>query len=86
MLCSDDEYMLDGQEVYSLDYRPIEGDVSLPQNAFRAASFMPQGRTMFTCHYTKSCMCRHIGASFKGHLLQASNLGSLRARPVGLDF
>jgi len=43
MQCSEDEYMMDGQ-VYSLDYRPIEGDVSLPQNAFRAASFMPQGK------------------------------------------
>ena len=43
MQCSDDKYMLDGQ-VYSLDYRPIEGDVSLPQNVFHAPSFIPQGK------------------------------------------
>ncbi|XP_045030990.1 rho GTPase-activating protein 190-like [Daphnia magna] len=33
-LCDEDEYEMDNQ-VYSLDYRIIDGDVSLPQNSFR---------------------------------------------------
>lgn len=41
-LCDEDEYELDNQ-VYSLDYRIIDGDVSLPQNSFRTAEFTPQG-------------------------------------------
>lgn len=41
-LCDEDEYEMDNQ-VYSLDYRIIDGDVSLPQNSFRTAEFTPQG-------------------------------------------
>lgn len=41
-LCDEDEYEMDNQ-VYSLDYRIIDGDVSLPQNSFRTADFTPQG-------------------------------------------
>lgn len=41
-LCDEDEYELDNQ-IYCLDYRIIDGDVSLPQNSFRTADFTPQG-------------------------------------------
>lgn len=41
-LCDEDEYEMDNQ-VYSLDYRIIDGDVSLPQNSFRTSEFTPQG-------------------------------------------
>ena len=41
-LCDEDEYEMDNQ-VYSLDYRIIDGDVSLPQNSFRTTEFTPQG-------------------------------------------
>ncbi|XP_046439923.1 rho GTPase-activating protein 190-like isoform X3 [Daphnia pulex] len=41
-LCDEDEYEMDNQ-VYSLDYRIIDGDVSLPQNSFRTTDFTPQG-------------------------------------------
>ena len=41
-LCDEDEYEMDNQ-VYSLDYRIIDGDVSLPENSFRTAEFTPQG-------------------------------------------
>ena len=41
-LCDEDEYEMDNQ-VYSLDYRIIDGDVSLPENSFRTPEFTPQG-------------------------------------------
>ena len=41
-LCIDDDYQLDGA-TYSLDYRPIDGDVALPQNSFTTANFLPHG-------------------------------------------
>ena len=41
-LCSEDEYR-HNNEVYSLDYRPIDGDVSLEQNALATANFKPHG-------------------------------------------
>lgn len=40
--CDEDEYEMDNQ-IYSLDYRIIDGDVSLPQNSFRTPDFTPQG-------------------------------------------
>jgi len=42
--CEDDEYQIDCQ-VYSLDYRIIDGDVSLPQNSFRTSEFLPHGKS-----------------------------------------
>ena len=42
VLCVDDEYPLEGQ-IYSLDYRTIEGDVSLPHNSFKTQDFIPNG-------------------------------------------
>lgn len=43
--CIDDEYTFD-DIIYSLDYRPIDGDVSRPQNAFCTADFLPHGGLM----------------------------------------
>ncbi|CAB3372514.1 Hypothetical predicted protein [Cloeon dipterum] len=40
--CEDDEYEFDCQ-TYGLDYRIIDGDVSLPQNSFRTSDFLPHG-------------------------------------------
>ncbi len=44
VLCVEDEYTLDGQ-IYSLDYRTLEGDVSLPHNAFKTTDFTPNGKS-----------------------------------------
>ncbi len=41
-LCREDEFEHEGQ-VFSLDYRVICGDVSLPENAFRTQDFLPHG-------------------------------------------
>ena len=38
----DDEFEHEGQ-IFSLDYRTISGDVSLPENAFRTQDFLPHG-------------------------------------------
>lgn len=40
--CDDDEYEIDGH-LYSLEYRIIDGDVSLPQNSFQSTDFLPHG-------------------------------------------
>ena len=45
-LCVDDEYHLDNT-VYSLDYRPIDGDVSREQNALATANFRPHGKNIY---------------------------------------
>ena len=42
-ICADDEFKLDGL-CYSLDYRPIDGDVSREQNALATANFKPHGK------------------------------------------
>ena len=47
--CEDDEYEVDN-EVYSLDYRTIDGDVSLPQNSFKTQDFLPHGKFVFDYH------------------------------------
>ena len=47
--CEDDEYEVDN-EVYSLDYRTIDGDVSLPQNSFKTQDFLPHGMFVFVYH------------------------------------
>ncbi|KAM9326891.1 rho GTPase-activating protein 35 [Gastrophryne carolinensis] len=42
-LCTnDDKYVIDGK-TYELSLRPIEGNVRLPVNAFRTATFLPHG-------------------------------------------
>ncbi|CAL1547999.1 unnamed protein product [Lymnaea stagnalis] len=41
-LCTDDEYTIENT-TYSLDYRPIDGDVSREQNALATANFRPHG-------------------------------------------
>ncbi|RXG52306.1 Rho GTPase-activating protein [Armadillidium vulgare] len=40
--CEDDELEVDN-EIFTLDYRIIDGDVSLPQNAFKTSEFVPHG-------------------------------------------
>nr|CAD7577933.1 unnamed protein product [Timema californicum] len=40
--CDEDEYEIDCQ-LYSVDYRIIDGDVSLPQNSFKTPDFSPNG-------------------------------------------
>ncbi|XP_065352471.1 rho GTPase-activating protein 190 isoform X6 [Cloeon dipterum] len=49
--CEDDEYEFDCQ-TYGLDYRIIDGDVSLPQNSFRTSDFLPHGD-----HSEHGCFC-----------------------------
>ncbi len=44
--CRDDEFEHEGQ-VFSLDYRTVSGDVSLPENAFRTQDFLPHGKTLW---------------------------------------
>jgi len=43
MQCTEEEYTLDG-ELFSLDYRTIDGDVSLPDNSFKTNHFLPHGK------------------------------------------
>jgi hypothetical protein len=50
-LCEDDEYEFECQ-TYGLDYRIIDGDVSLPQNSFRTSDFLPHGE--YSC--AKCCL------------------------------
>ena len=42
MQCIEDEYMLEN-ELFTLDYRIIDGDVTLPDNMFRTEQFRPHG-------------------------------------------
>jgi hypothetical protein len=41
--CDEDEYELDCH-LYTLDYRIIDGDVSLPENSFKGTDFLPNGK------------------------------------------
>lgn len=41
-MCIDDEFKV-AHRVYSLDYRPIEGDVTEEGNSFIAPNFKPHG-------------------------------------------
>lgn len=66
--CEDDEYEIDCQ-FYSLDYRIINGDVSLPHNSFRTADFIPHGSF---CVYSNADSFEYIRESLEKTLL--SNL------------
>jgi hypothetical protein len=45
--CDEDEYELDCR-LYTLDYKIIDGDVSLPENSFKGTDFVPNGElTLF---------------------------------------
>ena len=46
-LCNSDDEFLHQDEIFSLDYRCVSGDVSLPENAFRTQDFLPHGKTYF---------------------------------------
>ena len=41
--CIDDEFTC-GSRMYSLDYRPIDGDVTREQNSLSTANFKPHGK------------------------------------------
>lgn len=66
--CDDDEYEIDCQ-FYSLDYRIISGDVSLPHNSFRTSDFIPHGSF---CVYSNAESFEYIRESLEKKLL--SNL------------
>ncbi|XP_005097825.1 rho GTPase-activating protein 35 isoform X2 [Aplysia californica] len=63
-LCTDDEYRLEST-TYSLDYRPIDGDVSREQNALATANFKPHGclcvyNSEETLNYVKDSLERSL--------------------------
>ncbi|XP_066261136.1 rho GTPase-activating protein 190 [Euwallacea similis] len=66
--CDDDEYEIDCQ-FYSLDYRIISGDVSLPHNSFKTTDFVPHGSF---CVYSNAESFEYIRESLEKKLL--SNL------------
>ncbi|XP_052130418.1 rho GTPase-activating protein 190 isoform X12 [Frankliniella occidentalis] len=66
--CDDDEYEIDCQ-LYSLDYRIIDGDVSLPQNSFKTSDFVPHG---CFCVYSNPSTFEYVRESLEKTLL--SNL------------
>uniref|UniRef100_A0A1B6CUS5 Rho-GAP domain-containing protein n=1 Tax=Clastoptera arizonana TaxID=38151 RepID=A0A1B6CUS5_9HEMI len=66
--CEDDEYEIDCH-LYSLEYRIIDGDVSLPQNSFQSTDFLPHG---CFCVYSNSESFEYIRESLEKTLL--SNL------------
>ena len=43
-LCNTEDEFMHQDEVFSLDYRCVSGDVSLPENAFRTQDFLPHGK------------------------------------------
>ncbi len=43
-LCNSDDEFLHNDQVFSLEYRCVSGDVSLPENAFRTQDFLPHGK------------------------------------------
>ncbi|XP_047740422.1 rho GTPase-activating protein 190 isoform X3 [Hyalella azteca] len=60
-----DEVEVEG-EVYCLDYRTIEGDVTQPQNAFATPDFSPHG---VVCVYSTSAGLDYLRASLEHQLL-----------------
>ncbi|CAH1109193.1 unnamed protein product [Psylliodes chrysocephalus] len=66
--CDDDEYEIECQ-FYNLDYRVINGDVSLPHNSFRTSDFIPHGSF---CVYNNAQSFEYIRESLEKKLL--SNL------------
>ncbi|XP_076471931.1 rho GTPase-activating protein 190-like isoform X2 [Babylonia areolata] len=63
--CADDEYNWGGV-VYSLDYRPIDGDVSREQNALATANFKPHG---CLCVYNSEETLLYVERSLKQWLV-----------------
>ncbi|XP_063868029.1 rho GTPase-activating protein 190-like isoform X13 [Scylla paramamosain] len=64
-VCEDDEFELDNQ-VFSLDYRSIDGDVSLPQNSFKTPEFTPHG---VVCAYSNEASLEYVRESLEKSLL-----------------
>ena len=65
-LCNADDEFEDQNQIYSLDYRVISGDVSLPENAFRTQDFLPNG---CFCSYSDSRSFEYVRTSFEQTLL-----------------
>ena len=49
-LCNSADEFMHQDEVFSLDYRRVSGDVSLPENAFRTQDFLPHGKPYTYIH------------------------------------
>ncbi|XP_069168244.1 rho GTPase-activating protein 190 isoform X17 [Procambarus clarkii] len=64
-VCEDDEFELDNQ-IFSLDYRSIDGDVSLPQNSFKTPEFTPHG---VVCAYSNEASLEYVRESLEKSLL-----------------
>ena len=64
----DDEFEHQNQ-IFSLDYRTVSGDVSLPENAFRTQDFLPHG---CFCAFSNPSSFEYIRDSLEKTLL--SNL------------
>ncbi|CAL4066050.1 unnamed protein product, partial [Meganyctiphanes norvegica] len=65
-VCEDDELEFENQ-IYSLDYRTIDGDVSLPQNSFKTVEFNPQG---VVCAYSNETSLEYVRESLEKSLLR----------------
>ncbi|XP_068241328.1 rho GTPase-activating protein 190 isoform X21 [Palaemon carinicauda] len=64
-VCEDDEFELDNQ-IFTLDYRSIDGDVSLPQNSFKTPDFVPHG---VICAYSNEASLEYVRESLEKSLL-----------------
>ncbi|XP_062601720.1 rho GTPase-activating protein 190-like isoform X2 [Saccostrea cucullata] len=66
--------------IYNVDYRPIEDDVSLEQNAFQTAEFKPNG---CLCMYTSESSLNYIASSLETVLTaDVPEEDSLRNLPI----
>ncbi|KAK4312268.1 hypothetical protein Pmani_016281 [Petrolisthes manimaculis] len=64
-VCEDDEFDLDNQ-IFSLDYRSIDGDVALPQNSFKTPEFTPHG---VVCAYSNEASLEYVRESLEKSLV-----------------
>lgn len=64
-VCEDDEFELENQ-IFTLDYRSIDGDVSLPQNSFKTPDFVPHG---VICAYSNEASLEYVRESLEKSLL-----------------
>jgi hypothetical protein len=73
-------YDLDG-EAYSLEYKLIQGDVTLPQNAIRTPDFNPDG---IICAYSSAPTLDYVRTSVERALL--TNLESNDRFPINVSM
>lgn len=82
-VCEDDEFELDNQ-IFSLDYRSIDGDVSLPQNSFKTPEFSPHG---VVCAYSNEASLEYVRESLEKSLLtQLESEESTPTPPITVLF